>query len=206
MFSVTEKNFSNTAWFADPIVLGRYPEDGIKLFGADMPYFPESDMKIICQPLDFYGTNIYQGKTVRAGIEPYIETEMSVRTTMGWPITPKAMYWGPKFLYERYKLPIVITESGIANMDWVQLDGKVHDPQRIDYLARHFSEFSRALDDGVKGMAYFVWSIMDNFEWAEGYGQRFGLIYVDYTTGERTLKDSALWYKKYIETGGEIPG
>jgi beta-glucosidase len=210
MFSVKEKTFFNTAWFADPLVLGRYPEDGVKLFGRDMPEFPDRDMKTICQPLDFYGTNIYEGNTVRAagggGAKVSIETEMTVRTTMGWPITPKAMYWGPRFLYERYGLPIVITESGIANMDWVHRDGKVHDPQRIDYLARHFKEFERAIDDGVKALGYFVWSIMDNFEWAHGYGQRFGLIHVDYATGKRVLKDSAYWYKKVIETNGNSLG
>jgi beta-glucosidase len=210
MFSVMEKTFMNTAWFADPIVLGRYPEDGLKLFGGDMPEFPDKDMDIICQPLDFYGTNIYQGKAIRAtgdgGVKVSTESETTVLTTMEWPITPKAMYWGPRFLYERYKLPIVITENGIANMDWIHRDGKVHDPQRIDYLSRHLSQFRRAINDGVDAMGYLVWTIMDNFEWAHGYRQRFGLIYVDYATGQRTLKDSAHWYKDVIASNGESIG
>jgi beta-glucosidase len=90
----------------------------------------------------------------------------------------------------------------MANMDWVHLDGKVHDPQRIDYLNRYIVEFERAIDDGVPARGYFVWSIMDNFEWAEGYKQRFGLIYVDYATGKRILKDSAFWYRDVIASNG----
>jgi len=113
-----------------------------------------------------------------------------------------SLYWGPKFFYERYKLPIVITENGMANCDWVYLDGKVHDPQRIDYIGRHLKEYKRASDDGVNCKGYFYWSIMDNFEWAYGYSKRFGLVYVDYPTQKRTLKDSALWYKDVIKSNG----
>jgi len=122
---------------------------------------------------------------------------------MDWRITPRVLYWGPRFLYERYGLPIVITENGMANIDWIHYDGKVRDPQRIDYIRRHLRELERAINDGVAVNGYMVWSIMDNFEWAQGYKQRFGLIYVDYDTGERTLKDSAYWYKGVIASNGE---
>ena len=207
MFSVRDKIFMNNTWFSDPMILGRYPVDGLELFGSDIPEFPDSDMNIICQPLDFYGVNIYQGEYVRAtpdgGNEVVTGTDIPMLTTMDWPITPQALYWGPRFLYERYKLPIVVTENGIANMDWVHRDGKVHDLQRIDYLGRHLLELGRAIDDGVGVNGYFVWSIMDNFEWAHGYRQRFGIIYVDYTTGQRIMKDSARWYKEVIATNGE---
>jgi len=120
----------------------------------------------------------------------------------GWPVMEKSMYWGPKFLYERYKKPIIITENGMANTDWVSLDGKIHDPQRIDFVQRYLLEFRRAADDGVKAAGYFLWSVMDNFEWLDGYSKRFGIVYVDYNTQQRILKDSAYWYKKIIASNG----
>ncbi len=203
MFSVVSKDCNNNTWFADPMVLGHYPEDGLKLFEREMPEIKADDMKTICQPLDFYGVNIYRGDVISADSpDPVLGTDGQALTTMNWRLTPEALYWGPKFLYERYKLPLVITENGMANMDWLHLDGKVHDPQRIDFLRRYLGEIEHACTDGIPVTGYMYWSIMDNFEWAEGYKQRFGLIYVDYGTGERTLKDSAYWYKEVIKTNG----
>ena len=205
-----EKNFMSNTWFADPMLLGRYPVDGAKLFGSEMPAISDGDMKTICQKLDFYGANIYQGKIVRAdsdgGAEVVKGADGEALTTMDWPITPEALYWGPRFLYDRYGLPIVITENGMANMDWIHADGKVHDPQRTDYISRHLRQLKRVIDGGVTVRGYFVWTIMDNFEWAHGYKQRFGLIYADYTTGDRTLKDSAYWYKDVIASNGDSIG
>jgi beta-glucosidase len=123
-------------------------------------------------------------------------------TTMEWPVTPQALYWGPRFAWERYGKPIVITENGMSNTDWIALDGGVHDPQRIDFLARYLREYRRAIRDGVRALGYFQWSIMDNFEWAHGYKRRFGLVYVDYPTGRRILKDSARWYAQVIRSNG----
>ena len=91
----------------------------------------------------------------------------------------------------------------MANTDWVHADGNVHDPQRIDFLSRYLLEYARSIQDGVQAEGYFLWSIMDNFEWAHGYKQRFGIVYVDYVSGERTLKDSALWYKEVISSNGD---
>lgn len=206
MFSITDKGFWNNTWFADPMIFGKYPQDGMNIFKAEMPQIKDGDMETICQPLDFYGANIYNGQVVRAKEDGSIE---AVRTPDGpaltmieWKVTPESLYWGPRFLYERYKLPIVVTENGMTNTDWVHLDGKVHDPQRIDFLTRYLREFHRAMADGVKALGYFQWSIMDNFEWAHGYKQRFGLIYVDYATGKRTLKDSAYWYQEVIKNNG----
>ncbi|MDE7245759.1 MAG: family 1 glycosylhydrolase, partial [Oscillospiraceae bacterium] len=121
---------------------------------------------------------------------------------MDWPITPEAMEWGPRFIWERYGLPIYITENGLSCRDQVFLDGKVHDPQRIDFTARYLRCLSNAAAAGVDVRGYFHWSALDNFEWAEGYGQRFGLIYVDYPTGQRIPKDSAEWYANIIRTNG----
>ena len=120
-------------------------------------------------------------------------------TATGWPITPECLYWGPKFLYERYQKPIYITENGISCNDVVSLDGKVHDAGRIDFEERYLAQLNRAIQDGADIRGYFYWSLMDNFEWSEGYSQRFGLVYVDYRTGERIPKDSAGWYQKVIE-------
>jgi beta-glucosidase len=127
---------------------------------------------------------------------------------MGWPVWPESIYWGLRFLWERYELPLVITENGVANTDWPHLDGHVHDPQRIDYLARYLLQVKRALDEGVDVRGYFVWSLLDNFEWARGFRPRFGLVYVDYEDQQRRLKDSAHWYREVIETNGRalLPG
>jgi len=108
------------------------------------------------------------------------------------------MNWGTRFIYERYHLPIYITENGIACHDKVYLDGKVHDQDRIDFLERYLVELEKSYLAGTDISGYFHWSFTDNFEWHNGYEDRFGLIYVDYQTEERILKDSALWYKNVI--------
>ena len=207
-FAVTQKNCWNNSWFADPLLLGRYPEDGLRLFQRDMPNILVDDMAIIHQPLDFYGLNTYHGQTVRAtatgGCAHVSLSDGPALTTMDWPVTPEALYWGPRFLGDRYQLPIVITENGMANCDWIHADGNVHDPQRIDFLTRYLRAYKRAIDDGVQAKGYFLWSIMDNFEWAYGYKQRFGLIYVDYPTQRRILKDSAHWYRDVITSQGSL--
>lgn len=205
-FSFHQDNFIfSNAWWSDPIFFGAYPALAYELFGSDMPLIKEGDMELISQPLDFYGCNIYNSQSARNdGNYPESSYIGCPRTTMDWPITPQTLYWSPKFLYERYKLPILITENGMANMDWVHLDGKVHDPQRIDYVTRYLREYKRAADDGVELMGYMYWSIMDNFEWVSGYDKRFGLIYIDYQTQERTLKDSAYWYHNVIKSNGDI--
>lgn len=207
-FSITGKDCWNNTWFADPMVFGHYPDDGIERFREEMPEIAVGDMETICQPLDFYGVNIYSGQRVYAnhnGTAEILPTpDGPPLTTMEWEVTPEVLYWGPRFLYERYKLPIVITENGMANADWVHLDGKVHDPQRIDFLTRYLREYHRAIVDGVKCEGYFLWSVMDNFEWGHGYKQRFGIVHVDYPTGKRTMKDSAYWYKDVISSNGKF--
>ena len=119
-----------------------------------------------------------------------------------WPIIPESLRWGPRFLHERYKLPVIVTENGISLADAVSLDDQVHDPQRIDFLRRYLSALRHAIADGADVRGYFHWSIMDNFEWAEGYKQRFGLVHVDYETQRRTPKDSANWYRDFVAANG----
>ena len=208
MFSVRKKHVFNNAWFSDPMILGHYPEEGVELFGEDMPDIVAGDLECINQPLDFFGTNIYSGIQVRAntnGSHESIDNKDLPVTAMGWPVTPQALYWGPKYFYQRYRLPIVITESGMANNDSVH-NGRVDDHQRIDFLRSYLGEYARVIEEGVPARAYFLWSLLDNFEWAEGYDKRFGIVYVDYTSQQRIMKDSAHWYRDFIASqtsGGE---
>ncbi len=196
-------NLWNNTWFSDPIFFKCYPEDGLKVYGSNVPIMGPNDMEIIGQPIDFYAFNNYTAYTIRAGEqgEPQFVPNPPGKpmTSMTWPVTPDGLYWGAKFFWERYQKPIFITENGMANMDWISLDGRVHDPQRIDYTERYLTALQRAADEGVPVKGYFHWSLMDNFEWAEGYKQRFGLIYVDYPTQKRVLKDSAYWYQGVIK-------
>jgi beta-glucosidase len=206
-FSITKKDIWNNTWWMDPIFLGQYPRDGLKLFGGDVPKIKAQDMSTIHQPLDFFGVNIYRGQTIRSGTkgQPEIvkEYEGFPITAYYWTITPEALYWGPKFFYERYKLPVIMTENGMSNADIISLDGKVHDPQRIDLLNRYLLQFRKASENGVDIRGYFQWSLMDNFEWNSAYRERFGTVYVDYPTQKRILKDSAYWYKEVIASNGD---
>ena len=193
----------NVSWWSDPIVLGHYPEDGLEIYKEFLPEITDEDMKLISQPIDFYGQNIYNGKEVRCGEDggcEYVEPRVGApKTASQWPVTPECLQWGPKFLFERYGLPIYITENGMSAHDVVSIDGKVHDPNRIDFLNRYLLELEKAADAGADIAGYFLWSFMDNFEWAKGYTERFGIIHVDYDTQKRIPKDSAYWYKTWIE-------
>lgn len=206
-FRTTTKTVWSNAWWNDPVFFGHYPAQDLELFGSDAPVPKAGDLETICQPLDFYGANIYNADMVRA--DPTTGEPVEVphplgmgRTIYHWAVTPEALYWGPKFFYERYGKPIVVTENGMGLSDWIALDGKVHDPQRIDFLNRYLKAFERAGDDGVEIEGYFQWSLMDNFEWYEGYKFRFGLVHVDYQTQVRTPKDSAYWYRDVIANNG----
>lgn len=199
-----EQFLLSNSWWADPIFFGNYPAKAYELLGSDMPTIKKGDMDIISQPVDFFGANIYQSLVPEAGPDEYAKN-CSIgcpRTMTGWAVTPEVLYWSAKFMTERYKVPFLITENGMAGMDWVYADGKVHDPQRIDYMYRYIKELRRAADEGIDVMGYITWSILDNFEWASGYDKRFGLIYVNFETQKRLLKDSAYWYKDVIKTNG----
>lgn len=197
----------NVSWWSDPVLLGKYPEEGLKRFEAYLPRITDEDMKLISEPIDIYGQNIYNGRCIHMGAdgkpEETVRYEGFPKTAMGWPVTPECLYWGPKFLYERYGKPIYITENGISCHDVVSLDGKVHDPDRIDFLARYLKELKKTAEE-IDLRGYFQWSLMDNFEWSNGYAERFGLIYVDYRTQERIWKDSAYWYRDVIQTNGNV--
>jgi beta-glucosidase len=208
MFSVVERHPFNNTWWMDPVLLGRYPDDGLALYGKDVPAWKPSDLDEMNQPVDFLGLNIYKAETFRRGPDGKPE-HLPVppgypRSGVDWqPITPSCLYWGPRYCYDRYQLPIVITEHGLSTRDQVFLDGKIHDPQRIDHMHRGLLELSRAIHDGVPITGYYAWSLLDNFEWADGFKQRFGLLYVDYQTQKRVPKDSFDWYRKLIASNGK---
>jgi beta-glucosidase len=206
MFSVPRKDVANNVWWSDPMFLGRYPEDGLDLFGADGPQIRAGDMETIAQPLDFYGVTMYSGSSLQAsangGFDQMRHPPGVQMTSLGWSVQPEALYWGPRLLHERYGQPIIIVENGMSGHDWVQLDGAVHDPLRIDFMHRYLLQLERAIGDGVPVEGYFHWTWIDNFECAEGFRARFGLVHCDFETLERTPKDSAHWYRDVIRTNG----
>ncbi|MGM9552268.1 MAG: GH1 family beta-glucosidase [Clostridia bacterium] len=204
--AVYEPWWSNTAW-SDPIMFGHYPIDMLQKFESIMPKGFENDMKTINTSLDFYAFNTYQSSGVDVDEKGNVfrpkRKDGYARTMMDWAVEQDCLYWGAKFFYERYKKPIIISENGVSCTDWVCRDGKVHDSMRADYIQRHIASLKRAADEGVDIDGYFLWSLMDNFEWKMGYSQRFGIVYVDFETKERIIKDSAYAYRDIIRANGE---
>ncbi len=205
-FRIQGEDLEAYSWWADPAVLGHYPEDGLRQHANAMPAVTDEDMAIIQTPMDFFGMNLYTASLVRQGADGQPEVvpwpDGMPLTHMDWPITPDALYWMPKLLHERYGLPIVVLENGMANIDFV-CDGQVADPQRIAYTRDYLRALHRAIADGTPVQGYFHWSLMDNFEWALAYTRRFGLIHVDYQTQTRTIKQSGHWYARVIQSHGE---
>ncbi len=207
MFAVRGDSLFNNSWWIDPLLKRGYPQDGLALFGSSVPEIHAGDLETMGQRLDFLGLNIYFGHYVSAqppSTPPQPDRDPGAPlTSMGTPVTPEALYWGPKFFAEQYGVPVVITENGMSCREWVAMDGMVHDPYRIDFVRRHLQHLRRAIDDGADVRGYFHWSLLDNFEWAEGYKERFGLVFVDYATQRRIPKDSARWYRRVIDSSGE---
>ncbi len=196
----------SVGWWADAMIHGRYLDGAEETFGWEMPEIGPDDMKTMSPALDFWGQNTYFATVVksdgRGGCEKVFPKVGRWKTAIGWTVSPEVMYYMPKFLYERYKLPIYQTENGLSNADHPAPDGRVADPKRIDFLNAYLYNFRRAAEDGVDLRGYFQWSLLDNFEWAKGYDDRFGMVYVDYQTQKRTPKDSAAWYAETIKANG----
>lgn len=194
----TGMGLMNNRWWMDPILAGK-PVTAYGIYHSR-----QKDMAAICQSLDFIGLNVYASFNVSDwGGDSKTLSVGAPKNSLGWGIDGGVLYWTTKFVYERYHLPIMITENGLAANDIECLDGKVHDPQRKDFMYRYLSQLKRAVKEGVPVIGYQHWSVMDNFEWAEGYDPRFGLIYVDYESGKRIIKDSAYAYREIIEKNGE---
>ncbi len=207
-FQINSRSVFKNAWWLDLMINGQIPEEAKEIYKKELPPFTNQDLITIAKPIDFIGLNIYFGHEAVFD-EFYNPTYIKQKpgaphSDSGWPIQPELLYWAPKFFYERYNLPIVIAENGLSNLDWIYRDGHVHDPQRIDYIQKNLIQLKKALDDGIDIRGYFYWSMMDNFEWTEGYNTRFGLIHVDYETQKRTIKDSGYWYHDLIQSNGEI--
>lgn len=195
----------NHAWFLDPVFFGRYPKEVLPQNVMDvLEAMPKEDMEFIQQKIDFIALNVYNGTEVYADgtiVEKYVGFP---KTANRWPVTPEVLHYGPKLISERYgNLPIFISENGQTCNDRIFMDGRVHDPERIDFMQRYLLELEKAIQDGVNVKGYYAWSFLDNFEWNSGYTERFGLIYVDYRNQRRILKDSAYWYQKVISSNGE---
>lgn len=204
--ALTHATLWNLAWWLDPVVLSRYPSNSAEIFGDAMPDPAAGDLETIAQPLDFLGLNLYWGPRVDAkhrGTNAIWHKPVDApRTAFDWSITPEIMHWGPRFMAKRYGLPIVVTENGISCLDSVATDGCVHDTARIDFITRHVVMLRSAMHAGVNVQGYFHWTLLDNFEWADGYKQRFGLLYTDFATGTRTPKDAFYHYRDVIAHSG----
>ena len=204
-FAVSEENWIFThQWLLDPIVLGRFPDCAGTALEPLVQEVTHRQLEIIHTVPDMLGYNIYNGHMVRskgADFEYVPKYPGFPRTALKWPVTPEVLDWGVRFLQERYGLPGYITENGLSCNDRIYLDGKVHDPDRIDFLTRYLSALSRAVESGADIRGYFHWSTTDNLEWHSGYGERFGLIYIDFPSGQRIPKDSFYWYQKLIRSG-----
>lgn len=185
-------------WYMDPLLLGRYPDDVLAFLGADAPPVLAGDMEIIRQPLDFLGINYYTRNVSGTGA-PQQNTHAGREVTdMGWEVFPAGLTELLARIHADYPLPpVYIMENGAAYRDQL-IDGRVADADRIRYLRSHMAAVADALALGVDVRGYFVWSLLDNFEWAEGYLKRFGIVYVDYETQRRIPKDSALWYRDFL--------
>ena len=184
---------------------GRYTDAYLATAGADAPKFSPEDLKIISSPLDFLGLNIYTPMYVRADASPLgfavvPHPESFPHMASPWPfVGPEALYWGPRHVAQIWKVnDIYITENGCSSSDVPAPDGKVYDTDRVMYLRNYLMQLQRATSEGVPVRGYFLWSLMDNFEWADGYTNRFGLHHVDYASQKRTPKLSADFYREVI--------
>jgi len=198
-------------WYAEPVLIGRYPEDILELFkDLDLP-IREGDLERIHQPLDFAGLNLYSRLFAHHDPSvPLVEATLDFDcripgaryTHFGWEYYPEAIHEALMRFKNEWGDPVVyVTENGTSADDRL-VDGEVNDQERIDFLSDYLAQVRRAMDDGVKVKGYFQWSFMDNFEWAEGYTQRWGMVYVDHASLRRTPKASAYWYRDLIASGG----
>lgn len=203
----TKKAFrDDNAMFLTAVMEGRYIDSYLASAGANAPKVQAGDMAAIGSPLDFVALNIYTPTFVKAdasdprGYTPLPHLPQSPRMASPWLyVGPEAAYWGVRAVSELWKpKAIYISENGTSADDTLNASGLVDDSDRIMYLRNYLGQFRRAAAEGYPLKGYFLWSLMDNFEWADGYGKRFGIHHVDFATQKRTPKLSALWYKELI--------
>jgi beta-glucosidase len=194
-------------WFLDPLLRGTYPADMIELYESQFGPFDavrDGDLDLIAQPLDFLGVNFYRPHVVAAGTDDpvlrlsYQELDAE-RTAMGWPVVPSALTELLLRVRRDYgDVPLLITENGAAFDDHLDGGSVIEDGRRVEFVKGHVEALERARKAGVDVRGYYVWSLLDNFEWEHGYDKRFGIVFVDFETQRRILKRSALWYRDLI--------
>ena len=193
------------AQYLGVILGGHYSDLYLKKLGANAPQFTAEDLAIISSPLDFVGTNIYQPTYVRA--EANEAGYVVVPNPASYPhmlspwltVGPEALYWGPKLVHDVWRpKALYITENGCSSTDQLAPDGHIYDTDRVMYFRNYLTQLQRAVSEGVPVKGYFLWSLLDNYEWADGYAKRFGIVYVDFLTQKRTVKLSGEYYKRVI--------
>jgi len=185
-------------WYLDPCFHGRYPADALAALGADAPQVQAGDMAAIAQPLDFLGVNYYTRSVVEAGGTPFDARAAGHEVTaMGWEVYPEGLTELLLRLHRDYPVPLFVCENGAAYDDALH-EGRVDDAERVHYLQRHVGAVADAVAQGAPVRGYFVWSLLDNFEWSSGYAKRFGIVHVDYASQRRTPKASADWYREFV--------
>jgi len=187
-------------WYMDPLLKGKYPQDILDYLGDDSPLIAANDLKVISSPVDFIGINYYT-RQLASEKGPYEPKKLGLPVTdMGWEIYPRGLSQLLLRLHNDYSLPpIYITENGAAFQDQLNSKDEIEDQSRVDYIASHIAAVHDAIKAGVDVRGYFVWSLLDNFEWASGCEKRFGIVYVDYMTQRRFLKLSAKWYRGFLK-------
>ncbi len=201
-----------TRFFFDPLLGGPYPERHFAAYPKETPPpVHEGDMEVIAEPIDFLGLNFYWEPVIAADRddpEGFRLVESHHKTTdMGWPVTPRGLYRHLQWVWKESggRYPLYITENGCAMPDELTPSGlRCHDPRRVSYLREHFTAALDAIEDGVDLRGYFVWSLIDNFEWSYGYTKRFGLIYADYVDQRRVPKDSYYYLREVISGVEEL--
>jgi beta-glucosidase len=204
--AATKKAFrEENAMYLTVLEEGKYTDQYLKKLGADAPEFTAEEMEIIKSPMDFVGINIYTATYVRAddsakGYEVIRNPSSYPHMASPWlTIGPEALYWGPKLVAETWGVKeLYITENGASSADVLAPDGQVYDSDRTMYLRNYLTQLHRGVSEGVPVKGYFLWSLLDNYEWADGYEKRFGIVYVDFTTQKRTPKLSAKFYEQVI--------
>jgi beta-glucosidase len=199
-------------WFLDPVFKGSYPEDMLEWYGNRIPRMEEEDLKTIGVPIDFLGINYYTRRTIAHDDKgDFIKVKriwyhfVPHANFEQWEDNPEGLYLLLRRVHQDYGEPVMyVTENGTPSSEEIRPDGTVADPERLDYLKRHCAAAWHAIKEGVKLHGYFVWSLIDNFEWNCGYSKRFGLTYNNYSTQKRTVKSSGRWYADVIRRNGIV--
>ncbi len=195
-------------WFVDPISGKGYPQDAWDAYGADVPVIAAGDMAAMTAPLDFLGVNYYSRKIVHdpAGSMGTIINRPNPINMMAraWEVAPQALVELMQWLRRDYDFPAYLISENGATYDDVVWEGRVHDLQRIDYIKQHLAVLPGLIAEGIPLKGYFCWSLMDNFEWATGTRDRFGLAYTDFATQQRIVKDSGYWYSRVIKANAVV--